>query len=204
MEIGANLHPKNGTQKIIRMNHKIPEINTGSTADIAFLLLIFFLLTTTFDVDKGILRKLPEWQTDPGPVDVRQRNIFEIWINASDQVMADGELISVGEIRRRTKEFLVNTENDPDLPEMPLTQIGALGMFHVTKGVISVQNSSETSYEMYIKVINELERAGMELKNEFSMKYFRRTFKDLSAVSQDLVRKARPCMISEAEPVIPR
>ena len=84
---------------------EIPEINAGSMADIAFLLLIFFLVTTTMDTDKGLIRKLPPPIDEP--VDeqdkVKQRNIFEILVNANDQLLVEGEYMQVTELRAKAK-----------------------------------------------------------------------------------------------------
>jgi biopolymer transport protein ExbD len=183
------------------MKTRMPEINTGSTADIAFLLLTFFLVTTTFDQEKGIMRKLPEWEQLPTNIDVRKRNILPVLINSKDQVMIREKLVSFNEIRKITREFLLNPENRSDLPETELKEIGTLGKIPVTKGVISIQNQRETSYETYIHVLNELEGAGRAVKDEFSREQFGKPFEILDIPRQEMVRKARPCMISEADPV---
>jgi biopolymer transport protein ExbD len=186
------------------MRTKMPELNTGSTADIAFLLLIFFMITTTFESDRGLLRKLPEWEEMPRPSEVYERNLLPVLINSQNLVMIRGKQSDINDIRKITREFLLNPENRTDLPEKPLTSIDGLGMFPVTRGVISIQNSRETNYETYIHVVGELESAGMELKNEFSRLHFGRPFTELGENEQTLVRKAFPCMISEAEPVAAR
>jgi len=186
------------------MRAKMPELNTGSTADIAFLLLIFFMVTTTFESDRGLLRKLPEWEELPKPSDVHERNLLPVWINSHNLVMIRGKQSDIRDIRKIAREFLLNPENRSDLPGKPFTSIGALGVIPVTKGVISIQNSRETSYETYIHVVSELESAGMELKNEFSRLRFGKLYSELKEDEQTLVRKACPCMISEAEPVAAR
>ncbi|MFN8209017.1 MAG: biopolymer transporter ExbD [Bacteroidales bacterium] len=183
------------------MRAKMPEMNTGSTADIAFLLLIFFMVTTTFESDRGLLRKLPEWEEIPKASEVNERNLLPVWINSHNLVMIRGKQLSIPEIREVVREFLQNPENRSDLPDKTLTAIGELGIFPVTRGVISIQNSRETSYETYIHVVSELESAGMELKNDFSRLHFGKNYSELDEAIQNLVRKACPCMISEAEPV---
>jgi biopolymer transport protein ExbD len=186
------------------MKTKVPQINTGSTADIAFLLLIFFLVTTTFEVDKGILRKLPEWEKVPDPKQVNKRNILTVLINSRDQVMIRDRLVRISDIRTVTRDFLLNSGKDPNLPETLDTKIGSFGIIPVTKGIISIQNQRETSYEVYIRVLNEIEKAGQQIKNEFSLGTYGKNYNELPKDAQDLVRKARPCMISEAEPIGPR
>ncbi len=180
-----------------------PEINAGSMADIAFLLLIFFLVTTTMDVDSGILRVLPP-PIDPNappPPPVRERNVFVVLIDFQDRILVEGQLGNINTLREQTKEFLVNINNDPNLPEKTLRDIDNLGQIEVSKGVISLQNDRGTSYEMYIAVQNELASAINELRDELSSERFGMRFGELT--DEDLIkaiREAVPMQISEAEP----
>ena len=201
---------------------EISEINAGSMADIAFLLLIFFLVTTTMDTDTGLIRKLP-----PPPEDIpenndkiKQRNIFEILVNANDQLLVEGEYIQVTELRAKAKEFIrsnpsfpsvadENNANYPNMPEFKMTEIPALGNMYISKQIISLQNDNGTSYEMYIKVQNELVAAYNELRNEFAQQKFGKSYAELVQQSEssdaakdkmDAVKKVYPQRISEAEP----
>lgn len=178
------------------------EINAGSMADIAFLLLIFFLVTTTMDVDTGISRKLPP-PLDPSvkPPDIKQRNIFTVLVNSRDRLAVDGEPINISDLRQRTKTFMSNPQDLPNLPEMNVRNIPPLGNVRVSKGVISLKNDRGTSYKMYIAVQNELAAAINELRDELAMEKFGRKYGQL--VSEDQIRaiqKAIPVPISEAEP----
>ncbi|MCK9270516.1 MAG: biopolymer transporter ExbD [Bacteroidales bacterium] len=178
------------------------EINAGSMADIAFLLLIFFLVTTTMDVDTGISRKLPP-PLDPSvkPPDIRQRNIFTVLVNSRDRLAVDGEPINISELRQRTKTFMSNPQNREDLPEMTLRNIPPLGNVRVSKGVISLKNDRGTSYKMYIAVQNELAAAINELRDELAMEKFGRKYGQLISEDQiKAIQKAIPVPISEAEP----
>jgi len=190
---------------------EISEINAGSMADIAFLLLIFFLVTTTMDTDKGLIRKLPppidEPQDDQDKV--KQRNIFEILVNANDQLLVEGEYIQVTELRAKAKEFIKSDPSNPEMPEYKPTEIEGLGMLPVSKQIISLQNDNGTSYEMYIKVQNELVAAYNELRNEFAQQKFNKSYTELvqksvasEAAKQKMkaVKKFYPQRISEAEP----
>jgi biopolymer transport protein ExbD len=183
-----------------RMN---PEINAGSMADIAFLLLIFFLVTTTMDVDSGILRVLPP-PIDPNaprPPEVRERNVFVVLIDFQDRILVEGQLGNINTLREQTKEFLLNRTNDPNMPEKRMVDIENLGETEVSRGIISLQNDRGTSYEMYIAVQNELAAAINELRNELSREKFGKRFDELT--DEDLikaVREAVPMAISEAEP----
>lgn len=188
-----------------------PEINAGSMADIAFLLLIFFLVTTTMNVDTGLTRKLPPLPENlqEDPPEVKKRNVFEVLVNANDDLLVEGELLSITDLRREAKEFIVGEPNNPDMPEMVMTEVTVLGVYPVSKQIISLQNDRNTSYNMYIKVQNELVAAYNEVRNEFAMREFGKTFDELEKLSEtskaaeqkvDAVRDVYPQRISEAEP----
>jgi len=179
-----------------------PEINAGSMADIAFLLLIFFLVTTTMDVDTGISRKLPP-PLDPNvePPDINDRNIFTVLVNSRDRLLVEGKPGDITMLRSRTKEFMANPQNREDLPEMVVKNIPPLGNVRVSKGVISLKNDRGTSYKMYIAVQNELAAAINELRDELSMQKFGKKYGELLQEDQvDAIQKAIPVAISEAEP----
>ena len=186
----------------------IPEINAGSMADIAFLLLIFFLVTTTMDVDSGITRRLPPPMEKNVEKEIKDRNIFTVLVNSADQLLVNGERGSLKTLRQEAKDFLrVNYNNDPSLPETTEKYIPLLGgNVLVSKGVISLQNDRGTSYKMYIQVQNELTAAVNELRDELSMKEFGRKFssfdpkKPSDNEKMEAVKDAVPVSISEAEP----
>ncbi len=183
-----------------RMN---PEINAGSMADIAFLLLIFFLVTTTMDVDTGINRMLPP-PIDPNapePPPVRERNVFVVLVDAQDRLMVEGEPGSIDRLREQALHFIKNPDDDPSLPVKQLVEIDHIGEFMVSIGTISIQNDRSTSYEMYIAVQNEVAAAVREYRDEISRQYFGRRFDQLTDEELiEAVRKAVPMRISEAEP----
>ena len=180
-----------------------PEINAGSMADIAFLLLIFFLVTTTMDVDSGILRVLPP-PIDPNappPPPIRERNVFVVLIDFQDRLLVEGQPGNINTLREQAKEFFVNPNNDPNLSEKEFRDIENLGEVEVSKGVISLQNDRGTSYEMYIAVQNELAAAINELRDDLSREKFGKPFDELT--DEDLIEAVRDAVkmsISEAEP----
>jgi biopolymer transport protein ExbD len=183
------------------MARPIQEINAGSMADIAFLLLIFFLVTTTMDVDSGITRKLPPIQEkQQNDEKIKERNVYVVSINYHNQVAVEGELMPVNKICDGVKEFIKNPNNNPNLSEKKEKDIPLLGKMMVSKGVVSLQNDNGTSYSKYIEVQNELVRAFNELRDEFAMKQWGKKYKDLSKEQQDAVKKIYPMTISEAEP----
>ncbi|MBP6610028.1 MAG: biopolymer transporter ExbD [Paludibacter sp.] len=183
---------------------KTSEINSSSMADIAFLLLIFFLVTTSMSTSTGLARRLPQ----PLPpdmkapdVDVNKRNIFIVKINSQNQLMVQGELMEVRELRSKAKEFIKNEGNDPHLPVKESMNIPLLGTMEVTKDhVISLQNDVDTQYQAYIEVQNELVAAYNELRDELSKEKFNKYFAELDADQQDAIQQAYPQKISEAEP----
>ena len=185
------------------MARRIQEVNAGSMADIAFLLLIFFLVTTTMDVDSGIQRVLPPMpdpnQKDEG-LEVNKRNLMLVFVNKADAVSVGGQIMDVTMIKDKVKEFILNPLDDPNLPAKKIEQIDLIGDYPVSEGVVSLQNDRGTSYNMYIMVQNELTRAFNEVRNEVSMQKFGRRFDELSDDQRTAVAKAVPLKISEAEP----
>lgn len=182
---------------------KTPGLNTQSTADIAFLLLCYFLMTSTMDQQSGLQRRLPP-MPDPNQkqedTKVNRRNIIIVKINSQDRLFAGDQLLDVSQLKDKIKEFLTNPNNDPSLPEREATEIEGFGRYNVSKGIISLQNDRGTSYQAYIAVQNELVKAVNELRDEFSMVNFGRKFNFITEDQQNIVKKAIPQNISEAEP----
>ncbi len=183
------------------MAKKTPEINASSMADVAFLLLIFFLVATTMDIDSGLNRVLPPWsEKQTEAPDIKERNLLLVHVNKYDQIAVQGEMLTIGQLKDRAKEWVLNTSDDPNLPEKKTEKIDLIGEYPISQGVISLQNDRGTSYEMYIKVQNELTRAFNEIRDELSKANFGRPFADLDKVQQDAIADAVPMKISEAEP----
>lgn len=185
-------------------SRKTPEINAGSMADIAFLLLIFFLVTTTMDVDSGLQRRLPpmpdenQQQTDQK---INKRNIVVVKINSRDALYAGGEVLDISQLKDKMIEFLSNPNDDPNKPEKEIKEIEGFGPYPVSKGVISLQNDRGTSYNSYLKVQNELVKAVNELRDNFAVANFGKKYAGLDEDQQKIVREAIPSNISEAEPI---
>ncbi|MBN2758607.1 MAG: biopolymer transporter ExbD [Bacteroidales bacterium] len=184
------------------MARPLQEINAGSMADIAFLLLIFFLVTTTMDIDSGILRQLPPPKPDKEePQDpIKERNVYIVLINSFDQLAVEGELMHVSKLCDGVKEFITNPKEKENLSEKREKDNPLFGKIEISKGVVSLQNDRSTSYARYIQVQNELVRAFNELRDEFSMRRFGMHFNELDEEKQDAVKAAIPITISEAEP----
>lgn len=183
---------------------KTPGINGSSSADIAFMLLIFFLITTSMDTDKGLARRLPP----PVPkeqknedVDIKKRNLLVVLINSNNQILCGDQFIDIKQLKDKVKEFVENPYNDEHKPEKVEVDVPFFGKQMVTKNhIISLQNDRGTEYQAYIDVQNELAAAYNDLRNDVSKKKFGKAFADLDEEQQKAVQMIYPQKISEAEP----
>lgn len=188
-----------------RNKRAIPEINAGSMADIAFLLLIFYLVTTTMDTDKGINRKLPpiddELVQDPPPI--KERNIFTVLVNSNDQLLVEDEYLEISELRTKAMEFI---DNNGDGSCAYCKGYGiSTSSDNPVKAVISLQNDRGTSYGMYVKVQNELVAAYEDLRENYAENEYGRSYRGMDPEEDEEIIKeiknAYQQKISEAEPL---
>ena len=189
-----------------RKKKSMPGINSSSTADIAFMLLIFFLTTTSMDTDKGLARRLPP-PPDPNvkqndDLKVKERNVLQVRINKDNQLMVGSDYMEVSQLRDKAKEFIANPNDEAKLPEKHLKNIPLLGgaCMITEKHVISVTNDVGTSYQAYIDVQNELVAAYNELRNELAEEKFGKSYIECNEDEQKAIREFYPQKISEAEP----
>ena len=176
------------------------EFSMSSMADIAFLLLIFFLVATTMEVDQGIIRKLPPMLVSD-PVTFHERDILEVLINRDNKLMVEGEETDIAELRALAKEFIANPANESHLPEKVSLHIDHFGDVKVTKKhVISLRSDRGTSYDMYIAVQNELVGAYNELREELAQSRWNLPFLSLYEERKAAIAVIYPMKISEAEP----
>jgi biopolymer transport protein ExbD len=196
-------------------------------ADIAFLLLIFFLVTTTMDVNQGINRLLPPLpEENADPPEIKKRNVLIVLVNAGDQLLVNNKFMEIGQIRSEAVEFLTNPMELEELPEMErisdriqrAREAGDTSRYNtlnkayetlgedvlVSKGVISLQNDRGTSYKMYIKVQDELTRAITQIRDDLSLRLWGVRFSDLQEETDSerisAIQTVVPAAISEAEP----
>ncbi len=182
---------------------KTPGLNTQSTADIAFLLLCYFLMVSTMDQQSGLQRRLPPMPTNEQKQEdtkVNKRNIIIVKINSSDRLFAGDQLLDVSQLKDKIKEFITNPNDDPNLPEREKKVIEGFGEYPVSKGIISLQNDRGTSYKAYIAVQNELVKAVNEVRNDFCRQHFGKVFNACNEAQQKIAKDAIPQNISEAEP----
>lgn len=185
------------------------EIDASSMADIAFLLLIFFLVTTTIDQDKGIIHKLPAWSEEPPPDDVRinDKNLLEILVNANNQLLVEQEYMELDELKDLVIKHLDNRGKLPNFSESP------------QEAVISLKNDRGTNYGTYIEIQNSLKAAYAEVRDKYALTLTNGSMNyreiDECADNEDLdsakrnscddlkkkVQEEYPMKISEAEPV---
>lgn len=163
-------------------------VNAGSMADIAFLLLIFFLVTTTIEVDKGILAKLPRWTDEKIETPISQDRVFTIKINARNQLLVENEPLKIEDLRKTMKLYITNPQKLAGRPNRP------------QDAVISLQNDRGTAYETYILVYNEVIGGYNELRDDTAEKQFGRPYKKLKKSEQQQIKNQYPMVISEAEP----
>jgi biopolymer transport protein ExbD len=174
----------------------IPEINAGSMADIAFLLLVFFLVTTTMDIPTGLQVALPPITEEP-PDESKQkkREVLEVLVNANDQLLVEGSLMQIDRLRQKTVDHLTNEGRDPNLASTS------------TKAIVSLKNDRGTSYDMYVQVYNELTAAYNTVRDDYSMAKFGKPYSKLDPQfepDKDKIKEVKakyPKKLSEAEPV---
>lgn len=182
----------------MRHSKLVPEVNAGSMADIAFLLLIFFLVTATISSDEGINRMLPKDcpSGDCGGI-IAERNILRILINNNDEVMIENEVIAMEDLKDITKNFLDNNGDNTCSYCHGEKVISASD--NPKKAVVSLQNGKNTTYKQYIAVQNELTKAYYELRQAYSLNVIGKAPDKLSKTEEKQVKDAYPFMLSEAE-----
>jgi biopolymer transport protein ExbD len=165
------------------------EVNAGSMADIAFLLLIFFLVTTTIAEDKGVLVRLPPWSEEPPEsLKFKTRNVYSILVNANNDLLVRGEPSQVSKLRENIKEFILNPTKREDYSESP------------QDAIVSIKNDRGTKYGTYLEVYNEVKAAYDELRDEAAQRKFGKLYEFLTSEQKKEVNDIIPLKLSEAEP----
>lgn len=176
-----------------RTKRAAPEVNAGSMADIAFLLLIFFLVTATIASDKGIAVILPPKKVDKTEIKINQRNIYNVLINSQDAMLIDDQPANLSQVKDLVKKFVLNNGANPDLSDSP------------DKAVISVKTDRGTSYKMYIDVVDEIKEAYTEMRAAHLKmpveEYVNLDEKNAADKEKlDKAKEAIPYQVSDAEP----
>ncbi|MGB3618630.1 MAG: biopolymer transporter ExbD [Catalinimonas sp.] len=170
------------------------DVNASSMADIAFLLLIFFLVTTTIASDKGLPILLPPKNEQEQEIKLNQRNVFVVLMNSSDKLLVEGEPLDIKRLKESVKAFLTNNGVNPELSDSP------------KDAVVSIKADRGTSYEVYIAVLDQVKAAYHELRAA-SVGITTQEYLELEPDKNerddrlfDRSREAFPMQISEAEP----
>ena len=187
---------------------KVPGLNQSSTADISFILLIFFLVTTSMDTDSGLSRRLPEWNPDEveQEMKIKERNVMTVQVNKNNEIYVKNgvinRVIEISELKDIAKEFIANPDDNPNLPVIEPFEIEGYGTVNTTiKHVISLQTDRTTNYEIYFQVQHELSKAYSELRDAWARKNFGKHYNDCDEkTEQPVVRGVYSNKISEAEP----
>lgn len=197
-----------------------PEVNAGSMADIAFLLLIFFLVTTTIETDSGLNRKLPPMEDQVDPPIIREKNIFTVVVNKNDQLLVEEELTDIQDLRSLAVAFLDNGGGvGEEACDYCQGERDEASSDNPDKAIISLKNNRETSYKVYIAIQNELVAAYNELRNREFLRLYpnvglnfvdaqkkyddpRTSVNDSEELKPklDVVKQMYPQKLSEAEP----
>ena len=186
-----------------RFQRSIPEVDAYWAISIVFLLLVFFIVISSVNSDMGLERRLPPAVGKYTPIKVEPRNILNVYLTDTDELICDNQVIGIGDLRRLVKAFISNPKNSKELPEKEIKKIPLLGrVCIVSKHVISVQCGRQTTYQAYIDVQNELIGAYNDLRDELAQKIWSVKYADLCSERQNAVATCYPVCISEAEPVL--
>ncbi len=157
-----------------------PEVNAGSMADIAFLLLIFFLVTTTIETDSGLNRKLPPIEENEEDVIIKEKNIFTVLISKDNQLLVEDEITPIKKLRAAAVKFLDNGGGSgEDACDYCKGSKDPASSDNPDKAIISLKNERETKYATYISVQNELVAAYNELRNRRAQELYNMSFSDM-------------------------
>ncbi len=185
----------------MRLKRKIPEINSSSSADIAFLLLIFFLLTTSMEKEKSLSHSLPEKKDETlNPKEIKERDVFEITIQADNSILYHDEEIEPENIKELAEIFIANPYENINLPEKFETDIPSFGKRRITQNhLFLIQISPKAEYQTYIDVQSQILAAYNKLRNELSIQKWGKKYMDLPQEQQAVVLQIYPYKLSEAE-----
>lgn len=192
-----------------------PEINAGSMADIAFLLLIFFLVTTTMNVDSGIIRKIAEKPIDNHIIDIKEKNILQVNINFNNELLVDEKIVQLKDLKQIAIDFIDNG-GGLDSNQKPCDwckgKQNVTSSDHPSKALISINADRNTNYETYISVLDHLNSAYTHLRNKLSVKLYNKNYITLEEDFKksnnndkliefkiNLIRKKYPLLISDVE-----
>ncbi len=186
-----------------RFRHIVPSLNTTSTADISFMLLIFFLVTTSIDNEKGVARRLPPPPdvTEHSVLTVKERNVLRVAVSADGNITCEDSAISLRQLQQRVETFVDNRNNDVTLPEKHVREVPLLGKCVVSDAhVISLEVSREADYNSYFHVQETIVAAYSALRDRLSRRKFGHPYAECTTEEREALAKCYPQRISETEP----
>ena len=183
-----------------RKKKEMPGLNTTSTADISFMLLIFFLVTSSMDTDWGLPRQLPppDDLTKEEELVVKQRNALCLKLDANNQLTCNDEPMAIDDLSKRVEDFVANTADDPTLPELSVREVHLLGRCKVSdRHVIMIDVHPEATYDAYFQMQNAIVQGYNNLRNQLAMRRFGRPLNACSTEQRDAIGMVYPQRISE-------
>lgn len=184
----------------LRRRRETPGLDTTSTADISFMLLIFFLVTSSMDSDWGLPRQLPtpEDHTQEQEVVVKKRNALCLVLDNDGRLTCNGESIEVSDLSKRVEDFVSNVNNDPNLPEKSKREVHLLGLCAVSdRHVIMIDVHPKATYDAYFQMQNAIVQGYNNLRNQLAIQHFGKPLTDCSAEQRDAIGLVYPQRISE-------
>ena len=186
-----------------RKKSEVPSLNSTSTADISFMLLIFFLVTSSMDTDKGLLRQLPppEETEEQVEVEMKKRNVMELRLDAADRLTCNGEPLTCQELTRRVEEFVANQADSPTLPEKSRREVHLFGLCTVSdRHVITIEADRQSTYNAYFEMQNAIVRGYALLRDRLARQRFGHPLSSCSQEERDALTMVYPQRISEVLP----
>ncbi len=186
-----------------RIRPSVPELNATSTADISFMLLIFFLMPSSMDTDKGLPRQLPppEESQEQQELLVKERNVMALQLDADNRLTCNGEPISHEELIRRVAEFVANDADDVSLPEKSEREVHLLGRQRVSdRHIITIQADRRTSYDAYFQMQDAIVAGYNQLRNRLARSRFGRPYAQCSQEEREAIALVYPQRVSEHQP----
>ena len=187
---------------------KVPGLNQSSTADISFILLIFFLVTTSMDTDTGLPRRLPEWDpnVEEQELTIKERNVMTVKVNMNNDILVKNgkmnRVIDISELKDIAKEFIANPNDDVNLPVIEPYDIEGYGTVNTTiKHVIALDTDLSANYSVYFKVQHELSLAYTELRDAWARRYLGKPLSECDPKTEEpIARAVYASKISETNP----
>ena len=178
-------------------------LDATSTADISFMLLIFFLVTSSMDTDKGLARQMPppDETTEQQDLLVKERNVLALALDADGRLTCNGDSLSMADLPKRVEQFVENVDDDPTLPERSERELHLLGRCRVSdRHLITMDFSRETTYDAYFQMQNAVARGYYALRQKLARRRFGTDYDKCTQEQREVIAMVYPQRISELLP----